>query len=148
MKKILLLHGANLNLLGKRDTKHYGHLTLADIETIVMETAQKFNYQVTAFQSNHEGKIIDTIQQESPCCSGIIINPGAHTHYSFAIYDALVDSRLPIIEVHLSDIEQREAWRKTSIVSAACIKTIAGKKEKGYIEAVHYLIERIENETQ
>jgi 3-dehydroquinate dehydratase-2 len=143
MNKILLLHGPNLNLLGRRESEHYGDFSLTHIENIVTETALRFNYRVTSFQSNHEGYIIDKIQLESPYISGIIINPGAHTHYSFAIYDALRDAKLPTVEVHLSDISQREVWRQKSIISSACIKTIAGKKEKGYIEAVEYLVEAL-----
>ncbi|HEV2614649.1 MAG TPA: type II 3-dehydroquinate dehydratase [Gammaproteobacteria bacterium] len=141
MKKILLLNGPNLNLLGKRDMNHYGTLTLKNIEELVIQEALKFNCDVITYQSNHEGYLIDKIQENREICLGIIINPGALTHYSYAIHDALLDTKLPVIEVHLSDISQREAFRKTSVISDICLKTISGKKEVGYIDAVHVLLE-------
>ncbi len=143
MKKILLLHGANLNLLGKRDPKHYGNVTLKSIEKITALEAKKDAYKIIAYQSNHEGALIDKLQLETPHCAGIIINPGAFTHYSYALYDALLDTKLPIIEVHLSELKQRETWRRKSVTAPASIKMICGKKEKGYKEAVKILVEYI-----
>lgn len=148
MRNILLLHGVNLNMLGKRDTKHYGVLTLHDLETITANEAKKFNYHVISYQSNHEGDLIDKLQAEAKQCDGIIINAGAFTHYSYGLHDALLDSQLPTIEVHLSDIDQREDWRKHSVIASACIKTIKGKKEQGYREAVNELIEYIQHENK
>lgn len=141
--KLLLIHGANLNFLGKRNPEHYGYLTLESIEKLVLETAQKFNCEVVSYQSNHEGDLIDKIQSDASQCMAIIINPGAFTHYSYAIHDALVDTQLPVIEVHLSDINQREAWRRISVIAPACIKSISGKKELGYVEAVQCLLEEL-----
>src|SRR3989338_9410562 len=108
MSAILLIHGPNLNRLGARDNKHYGERSLSDIEAGVRESAKKLGYDIKTFQSNHEGALIDFLQKEAPKASGIIINPGALTHYSYALHDALVDSRLPCVEVHLSDIGSRE----------------------------------------
>lgn len=141
MRNILLLHGINLNALGKRDVQHYGALTLRDIENITVIEAQKFDYNIIAYQSNHEGDLVDKLQAEAQHCAGIIINPGAFTHYSYGLHDALVDTNLPVIEVHLSDIDTREAWRRHSVIAPACIKVIKGKKEQGYSEAVNLLIE-------
>lgn len=144
MKKthsILLLHGINLNILGKRDTEHYGFLTLEDLENITKNEAKKFGYKVAAYQSNYEGALINKLQAETKDSVGIIINAGAFTHYSYGLHDALRDTHLPVIEVHLSDIHKREIWRKYSVIAPVCIKTIKGKKEQGYIEAVKVLIE-------
>jgi 3-dehydroquinate dehydratase-2 len=140
MKKILLIHGPNLNLLGTRDQDQYGSLTLDELETIVVEEAKKHKLDILSFQSNHEGKLIDFIQQHSIEADGIIINPGALTHYSYALHDALVDSNLRCVEVHLSDVENREEWRKISVTAPACVAKISGKKELGYIEALEILV--------
>ena len=142
-KKILLIHGPNLNYLGKRNSSYYGNLTLNQLEKYTEQKAAELGFSVSSFQSNHEGDLIDFLQKESENCSGIIINPGALTHYSYALYDALVDTNLPIIEVHLSDIEQREPWRKISVTAPAALKIIKGKKEQGYQEAIRILSEHI-----
>lgn len=143
MKKILLVHGPNLNLLGKRDKNQYGVLTLLDLENLVKENAIKNDIEVLCFQSNHEGELIDWIQINSVGAVGIIINPGALTHYSYALHDCLVDTGLPCIEVHLSDVVNREEWRKISVTAPACIAKILGKKERGYIEALELLLKKI-----
>jgi 3-dehydroquinate dehydratase-2 len=138
--KIMLLHGPNLNFLGKRDPKHYGSISLQTLENLVTNEAAKRHIGVICYQSNHEGYLIDYIQENADACLGIIINPGAFTHYSYALHDALLDSGLPIVEVHLSDIYQREAWRSHSVIAPACIAVISGKKENGYLEAVENLL--------
>ncbi len=143
MITILLIHGPNLNLLGARDKEQYGSLTLSDIETLVAGEAKKFDFDVRTFQSNHEGVLIDFLQKESKYSGGIIINPGALTHYSYALYDALLDSGLPAVEVHLSDIRAREEWRGKSVTGPACIAVISGKKEKGYLDALELLISKL-----
>lgn len=140
MKTILLIHGPNLNLLGARDPNQYGSLTLADLEKIVSKKAGQLGCVVRSFQSNHEGTLIDWIQKNSSGSYGMIINPGALTHYSYALHDAILDARLPCIEVHISDIHARESWRAISVIAPACIAQISGKKEKGYEEAVELLI--------
>jgi 3-dehydroquinate dehydratase-2 len=147
MNKILLIHGANLNLLGRRNPEQYGNLTLKNIEDLVTKEVEKYGFSVLTYQSNHEGYLIDTLQKEATNCSGIIINPGAFSHYSYAIHDALLDTQLPVVEVHLSKISEREEWRRKSVITAACIKAIEGKKEKGYVEAVEILMEHLRNES-
>lgn len=144
MQNIILLHGPNLNLLGKRDNSHYGSLTLQDIETITREEAKKYQLNLIAFQSNHEGKLIDFLQKQNKNCCGIIINLGAFTHYSYALHDALLDTKLPIVEVHLSKISEREDWRRLSVTAPLCITMIEDKKEKGYKEAVKILAEHLD----
>ena len=143
MATILLIHGPNLNRLGKRDTSKYGSKTLAEIEELVVAEADKLGHSVKTFQSNHEGALIDFLQSESKNAGGIILNGGAFTHYSYALHDALVDTGLPCVEVHLSDITSREEWRKISVTAPACIAQISGKKEAGYLEALTILQKRI-----
>ncbi len=143
METLLLIHGPNLNLLGTRDQKHYGSLTLPDLERLVADEAKKGGFAVRTFQSNHEGALVDWIQKESALAVGIIINPGALAHYSYALHDALLDAALPAVEVHLSDIEGREEWRKRSVTAPACIGVISGKKEKGYLEALNLLLSKL-----
>lgn len=143
MKTILLIHGPNLNFLGKRDPSHYGSLTLSDIEALVRKEAEAAGLELKTFQSNHEGALIDFLQAESGNAAGVIINPGALTHYSYTLHDALIDSGLPAVEVHLSDINSREEWRKVSVTRAACIEQISGKKDAGYREAIELLHKHI-----
>lgn len=140
MKKILMLHGVNLNRLGQRDPEHYGSLTLAMLEQRVRDYAASYQIDIVCYQSNHEGDLVDHIQQQSDQCAGIIINPGAFSHYSYALHDALLDSRLPTIEVHLSNLVAREAWRHTSVVAPACLATISGQQLAGYWQAVDQLM--------
>jgi len=140
--RILLIHGPNLNMLGKRDPDIYGDHTLAQIVSLVAKRAQELGATVSSFQSNHEGALIDFIQAESPKASAIIINPGALTHYGYSLRDALADSMLPVIEVHLSDIHARESWRRKSVIKDVAIEQISGKGWKGYIEALELLVNR------
>lgn len=139
MPAILLIHGPNLNLLGRRDKTQYGAKTLLDLEKLVNEEALNFGFTIKPFQSNHEGALIDFIQAESINAQGIIINPGALTHYSYALRDAIYDARIPCVEVHLSDISSREDWRKISVTAEVCVAQIMGKAEAGYAEAVRVL---------
>jgi len=143
MKTILLIHGPNLNFLGRRDPKHYGNLTLKNLETLMKNEAKKNGFIIKSFQSNHEGELIDFIQENASKAEGIIINPGAFTHYSFALHDALLDAQIPAVEVHLSSISKREEWRKTSVTAPACIAQFSGKKEKSYVEALKLLFQKI-----
>ena len=129
---LLLMHGPNLNRLGKRDQELYGTLTLPELEAKTAEEAKRLGYDLITFQSNHEGGLIDWIQAHAEMAAGIIINPGAYTHYSHALHDALVDTHLPAVEVHLSKIED-EPWRQ-SVIAPACIEQIMGKKEAGYVK--------------
>jgi 3-dehydroquinate dehydratase-2 len=142
-KTILLIHGPNLNFLGKRDPRHYGALTLKKLEQFVAYEAKKLGFHLKFSQSNHEGDLVDFLQENASKAVGIIINPGALTHYSFSLHDALLDAETPTVEVHLSDIKTREPWRRVSVTASACIAQISGKKEKGYIEALKLLAKKI-----
>lgn len=144
--KIYLINGPNLNMLGIRDQKIYGKNTLLDLEKYVSDYANKNNFECVCFQSNHEGDIIDLIQKSRKDSFGIIINAGAYTHYSYAIRDAIECSCRYCIEVHISNILEREDFRKTSVISSVCSKTIMGKGFDSYIEAVDYLIKKREEE--
>jgi len=145
MKLILLIHGPNLNMLGKRDVKHYGALTLKELEREVTAVAKRHGLKIRAFQSNHEGGIIDFLQKEAPKVAGILINPGAYTHYSYAIHDALLDTKLPAIEVHLSKVTEREDWRAKSVTAPACVAVFAGKAARSYVEAVERMAKLLNN---
>lgn len=136
MKTILFINGPNLNLLGKREPEIYGRTTLPEIEKMVAARGNEVGIAIKAFQSNHEGAIIDFLQAEYESAEGIIINPGAFTHYSYAIRDCLAGTGLPIVEIHISDVEKREEWRKKSVISDICIKKISGKGIEGYFEAL------------
>jgi 3-dehydroquinate dehydratase II len=141
--KISVIHGPNLNRLGKRKKEHYGVLTLEKINNSLENKASKMNIQLEIMQSNHEGEIIDFIQMISEKTDGIIINPGAFTHYSYAIRDALEDCLLPVIEVHLSNIFAREEFRARSVTAQACAGQITGLGYQGYslaMEALQSLI--------
>ena len=134
MKKILFIHGPNLNLLGKRQIKIYGSLSQTEIFGMLESIFSDYNF--TFFQSNYEGKIIDQIHNANDSMDAIIINPGAFAHYSYAIRDAIESIETPTIEVHLSNILKREDFRKISVISDVCKYTIIGKGYDGYTEAV------------
>lgn len=146
MKKMMLIHGPNLNKLGQRDPALYGRATLSDIEEDVSKKALQHGYEMIAFQSNHEGHLIDYIQEHAGECNALIINPGAFSHYSYALHDAIADSMLPAVEVHLSNIKEREPWRAHSVIAPACVHTIMGKKTEGYLEAIDYLAEHLSHD--
>lgn len=142
--KILVLNGPNLNMLGMRDKSQYGTLTLAEINRLIGEEAGKKGVSVVFFQSNHEGKIIDYLQKEAKTASGILINPGALTHYGYSLRDALQDTQLPIVEVHLSNLENRSAFRKIDVLDGIVVKKITNLKEKSYLIGLEELITSIE----
>ena len=137
--KILVINGPNLNMLGKRDRAIYGDKTLAQIETILKKEGKGLGAEIVNFQSNSEGALIDFIQENSPKASGIIINPGALTHYGFSLRDALDDSELPVIEVHLSNIYAREDWRTESVIAPIARGQISGLGWQGYVAALQIL---------
>ena len=141
MSTILLLHGPNLNMLGTRQPEIYGATTLAEINAAVAERAAAGGVAVLAFQSNHEGALIDFIQERAKEAAGVIINPGALTHYGLSLRDALASVRAPIIEVHLSNVYAREAFRHTSLLAPICRGQIAGLGWRGYRYALEALVE-------
>lgn len=146
MPRFLVINGPNLNALGERLPDVYGTTTLADIEGMVNKKAEELGVSVDLFQSNSEGDIIDYIQQNSQQAQGIIINPGALTHYSYSLRDALTDSKVPVIEVHLSNIHAREEWRRHSVISAIARGTISGLGWRGYLAALEALSAQINEE--
>lgn len=142
---ILVLNGPNLNMLGKRDTKQYGTKTLDEINYMLKIVANEHGAKLKFFQSNHEGTLIDFLQENAHNTRGILINPGALTHYGYSLADALVDTKLPIVEVHLSNILAREDFRKTDVLDGIVLERIMGMKEKSYIVGLEKLIKHIKN---
>lgn len=139
MKKVLVINGPNLNLLGLREPQIYGDRNYAALLDFIKVSAEELNLSVELFQSNHEGAIVDVIQAAYGRFDAIVINPAAYTHTSVAILDALKSVAIPTIEVHLSDINAREEFRRFSYVSLAAAKTICGKGFDGYREALLYI---------
>ena len=140
--KILVLNGPNINMLGIREPDVYGKENFADLLALLEQTAKEEAVQITQYQSNHEGCIVDQIQAAYGVFDGIVINPAAYTHTSIAILDALKAIGLPAVEVHISDVSQREDFRQISYAGMACCKTIAGHGIEGYREAILYLKNR------
>ena len=139
MKRILVINGPNLNMLGIREPGIYGRNSFADLLTLLEETAKELNLEIEQFQSNHEGALVDKIQWAYGKVDGIVINPAAYTHTSIAILDALKAVSLPAVEVHISDVDARELFRQVSYAGLACCKTIKGHGLEGYREAIRYL---------
>ena len=145
MKKILLIHGPNLNLLGEREPGIYGRDTMASINAEVVNKCQQNGMDCVVFQSNSEGEIIDRIHAARWDCDAIILNAGAYTHYSIAIRDAIAAVRLPVVEVHLSNVHAREEFRHVSVIGPVCAGVIAGFGKNSYllaVDAVKGLLER------
>ena len=138
MKKILVINGPNLNMLGIREPDIYGKQNFAALEEYIRASARELSLSVSLFQSNHEGEIVDIIQSAYGLYDGIVINPAAYTHTSVAILDALKAVGIPAVEVHLSDINSREEFRKHSFVSMIAVKTICGLGFEGYRKALEY----------
>lgn len=137
--KILVINGPNINMLGIREPGIYGKNTFADLLTLLEDTAKELGIEVEQYQSNHEGDLVDKIQWAYGKADGIVINPAAYTHTSVAILDALKSVSIPAVEVHISDVDSREAFRQVSYAGMACCKTIKGHGLEGYREAILYL---------
>lgn len=142
MKRILLMNGPNLNMLGIREPDVYGGDTLASIEEEVREYAASKGAEVDCFQSNHEGELIDRLHSAHGKYDGIVYNPGAHTHYSYALRDAVAAIDVPVVEVHISDVDSREDFRKVSVFDGVVIEKIKGHGKNGYLEAVDVILSR------
>jgi len=140
MRQILVVHGPNLNLLGEREPEVYGTLTLDDLNREIRKYGRSKNVECRFFQSNHEGDIIDFLHENRHWAHGLVINPGALTHYSYALRDAIAGVGLPAVEVHLSDIHKREEFRKVSVIEPVCIRQICGMGKKSYFEGIEILL--------
>ncbi len=139
--KILVINGPNINMLGIREPEHYGRKTYADLVAEIQKHCDAKNVDVKIYQSNHEGDLVDEIQKAYGNTDGIVINPGAYTHTSIAILDAVKSVNIPTVEVHISKVEEREDFRQISYVRLACVKTITGHGTDGYLEVIDYLTE-------
>lgn len=138
--KILLINGANLNMLGTREPEKYGSTTLKDIETTVINRGNELGAEVEAWQSNHEGEIVDKIQSAKGNYDGILINAGGYTHTSVVIRDAISAVQIPTVEIHMTNIHAREEFRHTSLLSGVCVAQVVGFKEQSYILALEGLV--------
>ena len=142
--KIFVINGPNLNMLGIREPAHYGATTYQGLLDMIREHAEKLSVDIVTYQSNHEGDLVDKIQEAYfDGADGIVINPGAYTHTSIALLDAVKSTSLPTVEVHISKVEEREDFRQVSFIRSACIKTITGHGVNGYLEAIDFLYERL-----
>jgi 3-dehydroquinate dehydratase-2 len=141
--RVEVMHGVNLDQLGRRDPAHYGGLTLEELERRISDAARDLGLEVRFFQTNHEGKFVEHLHRLGGLTDAIVLNPGAWTHYSYAIRDALELTRLPAVEVHLSNVDEREPWRRQSVITDLCLTRIAGKGPDGYRDALERLREEL-----
>jgi 3-dehydroquinate dehydratase-2 len=137
--RVEVMHGVNLDMLGRRAAEHYGDLSYDQLEMRISEFARELELEVRFFQSNHEGEFVEHLHRLDGMADGILLNPGAWTHYAWAIHDALELTRLPAVEVHLSDVTARDEWRKVSVIADLCRATIAGRGVDGYQAALERL---------
>ena len=138
--KVYIINGPNLNMLGIREPEHYGNMNYTGLVRMIKEYCDERGIEAVFCQSNHEGALVDKIQEAYfEGADGIVINPGAYTHTSIALLDAVKSTRLPTVEVHISNLDEREAFRQISYIRAACIKTVSGHGTDGYLEAIDYL---------
>ena len=134
--RVEVMHGVNLDQLGRRDPAHYGSLTLVDLERTIKEAADELGLEARFFQTNHEGEFVEHLHRLDGMADAIVLNPGAWTHYSYAIRDALELAGLPAVEVHLCNVDSRESWRRHSVITELCIARVAGKGPDGYRDAL------------
>lgn len=137
---MLVIHGPNLNLLGEREPAVYGHQTLSQVDEAIGELAGELDCEIRTAQHNSEGAIIEALHQSRSDCQAVIINPGAYTHYSYAIADAIAAIELPVVEVHLSNVHAREEFRRTSVLAPVCVGSIAGFGVTSYLLALRALV--------
>jgi 3-dehydroquinate dehydratase-2 len=138
-KKILVLHGPNLNLLGEREPEIYGTLTLRQLNTQLRNSVSDLGVVLRIYQANGEGELIDLLHRNRHWAEGIVFNPGAYTHYSYALRDAVAGIQKPTIEVHLSEIHKREKFRRVSVIAPVCVRQISGLGWKSYLEGIKFL---------
>ena len=137
--RVEVMHGVNLDQIGRRDASHYGRLSFTELELRISDTAAELGLRTRFFQTNHEGAFVEHLHGLEGLADGVLLNPGAWTHYSYAIRDALELTGLPAVEVHLSDVDSREPWRRESVITELCVGRVAGKGPDGYREALECL---------
>jgi 3-dehydroquinate dehydratase-2 len=142
-QRVEVLHGVNLDQLGRRESEHYGTVTLAELERKISGFGAELGMRTSFFQSNSEGEFVEHLHEARDLADGIVLNPGACTHYSYAIRDALAIAQIPAVEVHLSDVDAREAFRQVSVISDLCIATVKGKGPDGYRDALVRLAQEL-----
>lgn len=141
--RVEVLHGVNLDMLGRRDPEHYGTITLRELEVRIKRFASELGLEVRFFQSNHEGEFVEYLHQLPDLADAAVLNAGAWTHYSYAIRDALEIAGVPVVEVHLSDVQHREPWRRRSVFEGLVVGAVSGKGPDGYREALEMLKARL-----
>ena len=141
--RVEVMHGVNLDVLGRRDPTHYGGISLTELEVTVKRFARELELELTFSQTNHEGEFCENLHRAAESADGLVLNPGAWTHYSWAIRDALEVAGLPAVEVHLSAVDEREEWRRISVIRDLCVGSVQGKGVEGYREALGLLHERL-----
>jgi len=142
--RVDVLHGVNFDVLGRRDAAHYGGLTLPELEVRILGNARELGLEVSFYQSNHEGEYCEFLHRARERADGLVLNPGAWTHYSWAIRDALELSGLPAVEVHLSAVDRREEWRRLSVIRDLCVGAVQGRGVDGYRDALEMLKEAMQ----
>jgi 3-dehydroquinate dehydratase II len=142
--RVEVMHGVNFDVLGRRDAAHYGGLTLPELEVRVKRFARDLALEVFFSQTNHEGEFCEYLHRAAESADGLVLNPGAWTHYSWAIHDALEVSALPAVEVHLSSVDEREEWRRLSVIRDLCVGSVQGKGIDGYRDALAMLKEALQ----
>jgi len=142
--RVLVMHGVNLDQLGRRPPEHYPQITLAELEVAVGRWAPGLGLAISFDQTNHEGEFCETLHEAAETADGLLLNPGAWTHYSYAIRDALEVAELPAVEVHLSAVDEREDWRRHSVIADLCMARISGKGVDGYREGLEILARELE----
>jgi 3-dehydroquinate dehydratase II len=141
--RVEILHGVNMDMLGRRDPEHYGTMTLAELEVRIKRFAHDLQLEVTFFQTNHEGEFVEYLHRLPERADAAVLNPGAWTHYSYAIRDALEIAEVPAVEVHLSDVGSREEWRRTSVLDGLVVEVVSGQGPDGYRRALEVVKERL-----
>jgi len=142
--RVGVMHGVNFDVLGARNVEHYGGISLTELEVKIKQFARALEMEPSFSQTNHEGEFVERLHRAGESADGLILNPGAWTHYSWAIRDALEVAGLPAVEVHLSAVDEREEWRRVSVIGDLCIGTIQGKGPDGYAEALELLKSRLQ----
>ncbi len=137
--RVAVMHGVNLDALDRRPAEHYGGLTFTNLENRIEAFARELGLQVQFFQSNHEGDFVEELHKAGDYADGLVLNPGAWTHYAWSLRDAVEVNGLPAVEVHLSDVDTREEWRRVSVLRDVCVARVAGKGVEGYREALEHL---------